>query len=335
MIWFTWRQFRTQTWITVGALVLIAVALAITGHNLADLWTSSGAAACHSDCSTAVSTFLDQVHSGINDKVYNYSLALMYVMPALIGIFWGAPLIARELETGTHRLAWNQSVTRTRWLATKLTIVGGASAASVGLLSWAVTAWAIHIDHANDNRITPLLYGSRGIVPIGYALFAFVLGVTMGMLIRRIVPAMAATLAIYIAAAVSMPLWIRARLIPTSHATPALDTSSIDGFTIGGPDNQVRVLGRDGVPGAWILSNQTITPTGHVFTGPADPQSCGGNGSPKACLDWVGTLGLRQDITYQPASHYWPLQWTETGIFLGVALLLAGFCFWWTRRRLT
>jgi len=41
--------------------------------------------------------------------------------PALLGIFWGAPLIARELETGTCRLAWNQSVTRTRWLTVKPT----------------------------------------------------------------------------------------------------------------------------------------------------------------------------------------------------------------------
>ena len=56
---------------------------------------------------------------------------------------------------------------------------------------------------------------------------------------------------------------------------------------------------------------------------------------PQACLDWIGTLGLRQDITYQPASHFWPLQWTETGIFVAAAVLLAGFCFWWTRRRLT
>jgi len=334
MIWFTWRQFRTQTWITVGALAVIAVAVAVTGHTLADLWTSSGAAACHTNCATALSAFLDEVRSGIADKVYNFGLALIYVVPALIGIFWGAPLIARELEAGTHRLVWNQSVTRTRWLATKLTIVGSASAASVGLLSWAVTVWAQHIDHANDNRITPLVYGARGIVPVGYALFAFVVGVTMGMLIRRSVPAMAATLAIYIAAVVSMPLWIRAHLAPTAHATTPLDLSHIQNLMIrqGGEMEVVSAVQPDG---AWVLTNTSITSTGQIFTGPADPQHCGENGGPKACLDWVGSLGLRQDITYQPASHFWPLQFAETGIFIAAAVLLAGFCFWWTRRRLT
>ncbi len=333
MIWFTWRQFRTQTWITVGALAAITAALGVTGHNLADLWTSSGAATCHTNCGNAVSIFLDEVRGGIGDKVYNFANALTYVVPALIGIFWGAPLVARELEAGTHRLAWNQSVTRTRWLATKLTIVGGASAATVGLLSWAVSSWAHHIDHANANRVTPLVYGARGIVPIGYALFAFVVGVTMGMLIRRTVPAMAATLAIYIAAAVSMPLWIRAHLAPAVHATPPLDLSRVNGLLIK-PHGMMEVVSGVIPHGAWVLTNTSITSSGQLFTGPANPNYCGENQGADTCLNWIGSLGLRQRLTYQPASHFWPLQLAETGIFIGAAVLLAGFCFWWTRRRL-
>ena len=58
---------------------------------------------------------------------------LMLAVPALLGIFWGAPLVARELETGTYRLAWTQSVTRTRWLAVKVALVGLASVAVAGL----------------------------------------------------------------------------------------------------------------------------------------------------------------------------------------------------------
>jgi hypothetical protein len=333
MIWFTWRLFRIQTWITIGALTVLAVLLAVTGRSIADAYAAANVAACHGDCSAAINSFLQQARNGTSGTVFNLATAMMYVVPALIGIFWGAPLIARELETGTHRLAWNQSVTRTRWLATKLAIVGAAAAVTAGLLSWAVTSWAHHIDHATGNRITPQLFSARGIVPIGYALFAFALGVTLGMLIRRTVPAMAATLGIYIAAVISMPLWIRAHLLPASRATTPLDMSSLNEFNM--RDNgHMTVLGRGGVAG-WMLSNRTITPTGHIFTGPANPQYCSRDVSPKACLDWVGTLGLRQDITYQPANHFWPLQWTETGIFLAVAVLLAGFCFWWTRRRLT
>ncbi|MGH9252608.1 MAG: ABC transporter permease subunit [Acidimicrobiales bacterium] len=340
MIWFTWRQFRTQTWITATALAALGVVLVISGRSIADAYTAANIAACEGDCSTAINNFLNQVRSGTNGTVYNLANAGIQVVPALIGIFWGAPLIARELETGTHRLAWNQSVTRTRWLATKLAIVGAAAAVTAGLLSWAVTSWAHHIDNAADNRITPELFGSRGIVPIGYALFGFVLGVTLGMLIRRSIPAMAATLGVYLAAAISMPLWFREHLVPASHTTNPLDTSSVDQLMIqGDPSDGVgdpmTVVGSDNLPDAWVLSNQTITPTGEVFTGPADPQYCGPDAGATKCEAWVDTLGLRQDLTYHPASNFWPLQWTETSIFLVVAVLLAGFCFWWTRRRLT
>jgi hypothetical protein len=295
---------------------------------------TTSVAACDSDCATAINNFLNQVTTSTSGTVYNLANAIMYVVPALLGIFWGAPLLARELETGTHRLAWNQSVTRTRWLTAKLAIVGGAAAATAGLLSWAVTSWAHHIDQATGDRITPGLFAARGIVPIGYAAFAFTLGVTLGMLIRRTVPAMAATLAIYSAAVISMQEWIRAHLVPASHATNPLDTTSLDTLNIGA-GNQLTVVASDNLPGAWVLSNQTITPTGQVFTGPANPQYCGPDTAPQVCTDWVGSLGLRQDLTYHPANHFWSLQWTETGIFLAIAVLLAGFCFWWTRRRLT
>jgi ABC-type transport system involved in multi-copper enzyme maturation permease subunit len=335
MTWFTWRQFRTPAWIAAAMLAVVAVLLAVTGHNLADQWAASGAATCHGDCATALTNFIKQVASSSNDVVYQGTVIVMYVVPALMGIFWGAPLIARELEAGTHRLAWNQSVTRIRWLATKLAVVGTASAATAGLLSWAVTAWAHHIDQAKDDRITPLIYGARGIVPIGYALFAFVLGVTLGMLIRRTVPAMAATLAVYIAAVVAMPLWIRAHLVPARHTTSPLDLSRVQEFLINTENSTMHVVSGATPSGAWVLTNTTITPTGQLFTGPANPQYCGENQGPKVCLDWAASLGLRQNLTYQPASHFWPLQWTETGIFLAVAVLLAGFCFWWTRRHLT
>jgi hypothetical protein len=334
MIWFTWRQFRTQTWITIGALAALGAVLVITGRSIADAYNAANVAACDSDCATAIDNFLNQVWTGAGGTVYDLANAMLYVVPALIGIFWGAPLLARELETGTYRLAWNQSVTRTRWLTAKLAIVGAAAAATAGLLSWAVTSWAHQIDQATGDRITPGLFAARGIVPIGYAVFAFTLGVTAGMLIRRTVPAMAATLAIYSAAVISMQEWIRAHLTPASHATIPLDTSALDTLMIG-EGNELTVVGNEDLPGAWVLSNQTITPTGQVFTGPANPQYCGPDAAPQLCTDWVDSLGLRQDLTYHPANHFWPLQWTETGIFLALAVLLAGFCFWWTRRRLT
>jgi len=331
MTWFTWRQFRAQAVVTAAVLAAFGILLLISGRTIADLYAD--VAACEGDCTSTIESFLTAARRGLPGQVYAGALALLYVLPALIGIFWGAPLIARELETGTHRLAWNQSVTRTRWLAIKLAVVGGTTAVAAGLLAWGVSAWAQDIDGAAGDRITPLVYGARGIVPIGYALFAFALGVTVGMLIRRTVPAMAATLAVYVAVAASMPLWLRTHLVPALHETPALDLSDMQEIGIR-PGGEVSVVG-GGVPNAWVVSNKTITPSGEFFDGPADATTCGREASPQACEAWLDSLGLRQDLVYHPDSHFWSLQLVETGVFVGLTALLAGFCFWWIRRRVS
>jgi hypothetical protein len=154
------------------------------------------------------------------------------------------------------------------------------------------------------------------------------------MLIRRTVTAIAVTLAIYIPAVVSMPLWIRAHLAPVVHATTPLDLSRIQNLLIM-PGGVMKVVSGVTPDNAWVLTNNTITTTGHVFAGPADLQYCGDHQGFQACISWIGSLGLRQDLTYQPGSHFWALQWAETGIFAAATVLIIGFCFWWTRRRLT
>src|SRR4051812_50063354 len=106
MIWLTWRQSRTQLIAVFGLVAAACAWLAVTGPALARLARRN-----------------DDVYDLLtsNDRLlFNGGIAVLAVAPALIGIFWGAPLVARELETGTYRLVWNQSVTRGRWLATKL-----------------------------------------------------------------------------------------------------------------------------------------------------------------------------------------------------------------------
>jgi hypothetical protein len=98
-------------------------------------------------------------------------------------------------------------------------------------------------------------------------------------------------------------------------------------------DNSMTVIGGTTVPGSWILSNQTVTPAGRVFTGPPTAACLSQTNSFTACQDSLGPLHLRQVLTYQPASRYWPLQWEETAIFVVLGLAPAGFCFWRIRQR--
>ena len=139
MIRLSWRQFRLQALIAVGLLVAVAVLLAMTGPHLAHLYQvyARAQAACVNvgNCRTL------SVEVGELDRLLELLGTTLVGIPALLGAFWGAPLITRELETGTHRLAWTQSVTRGQWLAAKLGVVGISSVAVTGLLSLMVTWW--------------------------------------------------------------------------------------------------------------------------------------------------------------------------------------------------
>ncbi len=231
MIWLTWRQFRAQAVTAAAALAVFAVLLAVTGPHLASLYAASGISGCYSQsCGQLASNFLSQLRTGIYPAVYLLGIAGIVLAPAVIGIFWGAPLIARELEAGTFRLAWTQSVTRARWLAVKLTLTGLAAIAVTEALSLIQAWWAAPVGQAARLATTSsfplgmspfslLAFDAHGITPLGYAAFAFTLGVTSGVLIRRAVPAMAITLAIFAAVQVAMPLWIRPHLFPPDHTT--------------------------------------------------------------------------------------------------------------------
>jgi hypothetical protein len=346
MIWLTWRQFRPQAVVVAAGLSAFAILLLVTGPHLVTLYRDSALASCHSSCGAQAGEFLTTVNSGAPyHLVYLLGALLIILLPAVIGLFWGAPLIARELETGSFRLAWNQSVTRERWLAVKLGILGLASMAAAGLISLILGWWASPIDHAAtlgsaagfQIRFFPALFGARGIAPIGYAAFAFVLGVLVGLMIRRTVPAMAITLAVFAAVQIVMPLAIRPHLITPVRDTTAVTASVIQGLGTNGSGSQLSVFAAaPNLPGAWIYSNQVVTASGSTSLGSV-PQACHSI-SPQgfqSCATALAQMHLRQVVVYQPADRYWAFQWLELGIFLTVAALLAWGCFWWVRRRLS
>jgi hypothetical protein len=334
MIWLTCRQFRPQAIVAAAALVALAITFAMTGPNLAHLYATSGIPTCaaHGTCETLRTTFLKQVTADPTYVgLYFLGLAVLYLTPAIIGMFWGGPLLTRELEAGTLILTFNQSVTRTRWTAIKLGLIGLATAALAGLLSLIITWWASPIDRADalpgigpalPNRFVPLIFGARDIAPIGYAIFAFTLGVTAGVLIRRTLPAMALTLVAVAAIQILMPTMVRPQLIPAAHTITAFDPQAIQRIVIQG-DTYMTVSGPVNFPGAWIITNQTITPTGRPFTGPPPPACLTPTDSEQPCYAALNQLHLRQRVTYQPANRYWTFQLYETAIFLALAAALA------------
>jgi hypothetical protein len=340
MIWLTWRQFRGAAAMLFAALAALAAILALTGPGLADDY-ATGIAACTTQsggCSDFVSNFFQ-------DHLYAHIAvtAVVLVLPALIGLFWGAPLLTRELEAGTHRLVWNQSITRTRWLAVKLALTGLAAMTAAGLGSLVVTWWSSPIDKtaANVPKMGPVVFAARGIVPIAYAAFACALGVTVGMLVRRTLPTMAITLAVFVAVQFAIPLLVRPHLLPPTRSTTQITESNLEDFNFG--HDRLRVSATAADTGAWVLSSHTVDSSGHTVdtipvstsSGPCAPSPGAPERGISACLAEITRLGYRQQVTYQASSRFWAFQWYETGIYTALTLGLTGFCFWWIRRRLS
>ena len=331
MIWLTWRQFRLQAWVAGAVVALVALALVATGPALHDLYRTTGLATCTTGCTDLADSFRTQIDTRLNEVVYIFSIGILFLLPGLIGVFWGAPLVAREFEAGTHRLVWNQTVSRGRWLAVKLVGVGLATAVTVGVVTLAVTWWAVPVDRVAGGRMTPLLFAARGIVPVGYALFAFVLGVTLGLLTRRLLISMAVTLMLVAMAQLAMPYIVRPQLGAAVTTSVAFSPDKIKSLGIS-PDMRIRVEMDPPVEGAWVLSNATYR-NGELFDGPVDATACGMRGTPDDCHAWLSTQGLQQSLTYLPPDRFWPLQWREFGLFAAASALLSLFCIWWIRRR--
>jgi len=359
MIRLSMLQFRVQAITAAVALIAFAVLLAVTEAQLGSLYTASGLSGCHpASCGQLASSFLRQVNSsGAYGPVYTFSTVLIVITPAVTGLFWGAPLLAREMETGTLALAWSQSVTRTRWLAVKLTVRGLAAMAVTEALSLLLDWWAAPLGRAIGlggsgglarNQFNLLAFTTHGITPLGYAAFAFTLGVTAGALIRRTLPAMAVTLAIFAAVQIAMPLWIRPNVFPASHTTMTIFSDALEAVTSDSPHTANFVLGASvdsmdlghaGLAGpqqAWILAIGAADTAGHpvstVVPAACVPIANSFSESDSALVDCLNRQGIREIVTYQPASRYWPLQWTETGIYLVLSAGLAGYCFRRLRR---
>jgi hypothetical protein len=252
VLWLSFRQFRIQAIVVAAALVALAVVLVIVGVQLLDDYHATVASCANSGgCSGAAADFVNKYQ-----QMGEWLSALVLVVPGLIGVFWGAPLVARELESGTFRLAFTQSVSRARWTLGKLAVLGLAGMAVAGLCSLLVTWWSSPLDLVVGSG--PFAhFDTRGIVPIGYAAFAFALGVAMGAVMRRTVAAMGATLVAFAVVRVAFIEWVRPHLMAPLTARLPFRITSLNRIEIGSHLPQ----------GVWVVSQSVVTAAGQRVSG--------------------------------------------------------------------
>lgn len=306
MSWLAWRQFRAQAALACAAVAVVIVALLITRDHVADAFGPAGTGRL----------------TGAYVWIRLLGTALIG-LPAIIGAFWGAPLVARELETRTYRMIWTQSATRTRWLAAKLAVAGIVATAAVTIFATAFTWWAKPID-ATGSRISPAQFAQRGIVPVGYALFGLALGTLAGIIVRRTLPAMAASLAGFFVVRIVLQNLVRSRLASTTTVN-------------------LPLFGPDGSTG-WILSSHTVDAAGHAISAAVglDNELATACSLTRATPDidrafaaCAEQLGIRRIATVHANGQFWTLQAAELGLYLVLAGAVLAVCFWWINHRTT
>ncbi|MDN3297386.1 ABC transporter permease subunit [Streptomyces ficellus] len=300
--WVVARQHRYALWAVVG-LVVAAAAVMISSR----VWADSAVEALRAvDCtvsSTEQRCF--QPARDYTDAIWaarhliEYAALGMMALPAIVGAFVAGPLIAREMEAGTYKLAWTQSVSPARWLAAKLTVPVGVVIMGTALLTL-IFSWSWSTGPAQDFPTywyEPTMYASIGTVPTAYAVMGLALGALVGLLVRRTVTAMSAT-ALIIGGVLLAMSQVRVHLWPISHMT-----------SLGEPPTAPPSR-------TWRIEEGALTPSGErmslsdCFAIPPAQQ-------PALCK------APRGDVTHyldhHPSSHFWPIQLVESGIVLVLA----------------
>jgi hypothetical protein len=315
MIWLAWRQHRAEALLIGLALALFAAFLLTTGLAMAGASQQLGLGACltraaatgdRGPCDGVVTVFENQFG-------FLYSLTFyLSILPALLGMLVGGPLVARELEQRTHLLAWTQSITRWRWATVQLALVLGmgvlASGALLALLIWWYAPFA-----QLAGRFSPSAFDIQGPVWVAAAVLALAVGIVAGALTRRTVLAILIAFVLFLGIRIAVESYLRPTYEPAITVTSPLDarlptTSSVDDWTLsrgwldahGNPVNQIRCVGEY-----------------KIF---------------QQCLQADGVTA--QYISYQPADRFWPFQWIETGIYLAISVPALALTVYLVRRRL-
>jgi hypothetical protein len=325
-----WRQHRFALVGVAALLAAVAAYLWIAGSALHHAYAV--AVGCRPvgspACQDAVNTF-----NGLDNFLSNG--VILQVLPALIGAFVGAPLLAREMETGTFRYAWTQGFGRRRWTLAKLVALGAAVTMAAELFSLLV-AW-YYQPYVNTGNYTLTLVElspfNSGLFDLGrvtfaaWTLAAFAIGALAGMLIRRVVAAIAVTLAVYAGLAFAVGGFLRAH-----YLTPLVTTR----LQLPG---SAWVLGQWWTKGGVTLSQDTMVRVmdpifaRNIPAVPPDDVYLFKQGALASTMRYLAQHGYTYWTRYQPGSRFWPFQWIEGGWLLALSLALIAATVWLVRRR--
>ncbi len=321
MIWLSWRQQRFESTLTGLAFAAAAGLLLLTHQQLLHTFADLGIPGClrgHSSTSACLDAY-DAFKQDVSSE--QTTINWLAYLPILLGVLLAATL-ALELEDGSYRLSWTQSVTRGRWAFGRIGFSLATALATATGLSLIAGWWLRPL-----NRLqSPLLPGSfeiAGVVPIAYALLGFAATLLVAVIWRRTLPALGTGAASAFAAHLLL-----------QHIRPTL-IAPLTRVWVSGPAPYSR---RDWLitGGSGATNYQYVDAHGHSFSAEQIQQLCGhvsDSASKDHYVNCLLTHRLGELIRLQPANRFWELQLLEAGIVVLVAVALLGSSIWWLRTR--
>jgi ABC-2 family transporter protein len=331
MIWVSWRRQRAQLLTLLGILVVGVGVITLLRSNMIDALTSAQLTSCVTlpldQCTAppgAAKSFAENWSSPLD-----LGRALINFGPALIGVFIGAPLFARELEQGTHVLAFTQSVSRTRWMASKLVIALVPALVVLVVLQILVSSWlsaAGTLGPLVNGPYADLTFGIEHVSPVGYALFAFALGTLIGVVSRRTLVAMTAGLGVFVVLRFALSSLVE-HLVPAQRMEAPIGAA----FNVYEDGSLVIESGYADAAGRPIPSDRAteLNQACKASSGPIGGEDV--QEKYLACLPKSGITKLYADVI--PASQAWQLHMVDAAIYGALAVLLLAGTAWALRRQ--
>jgi hypothetical protein len=313
MMWLGLRLQRSELFIVVGVLALAAALLVPTGLHMASVFDRNGVGRCVTQsspgCSATIAAFQQRFDS------LGSLMSWFNLVPGIVGALLAAPLVL-DFENATFRLAWTQSVSRRRWVLSRLLVVLLTALAVSLVFTTLMTWWRGPLDSVGERLSDGFEF--EGLAPASYTLFAAALVLAVGVVLRRTATAIGVGIVGFLAMRIAVDGWVRPHYLEPVRRSWTTGT---------GPN----------LHGAWLIEETSRFERlhGHV----ADPGAIAACLDPgkkfpdAACLATHGIVFVRTAV-YQPASRFWVLQGFEAALFAGLAVALAAFSAWWIQRRL-
>ena len=173
-----------------SAIVVLSIATIVVARSLdgarpaAECFTQQRIGTTTPGCDEAIRAFYE---AQARAPGILYGLLLLTSFAA--GLFLGVPIIAREIERGTSRLAWSLAPSRMRWFLSRML----PALLLLGLLTFlagvAMDRYASAISTEGDLSNSFTQFGYRGVLIASRAVFIFAIGVTVGAIVGRVLPA--------------------------------------------------------------------------------------------------------------------------------------------------